>query len=674
LLAGATVHVGELSVISSGFITYLQQHKISSIAGVPYTYEMLERADFTDKELPELRYITQAGGRLSTELVNKYTKWSRNNNKQFFVMYGQTEATARMSYVPQDKLVSHPDSIGIAIPGGSFFIRSEAGRIIEVDNEPGELIYRGDNVMMGYADNPAELGKGNEYDELPTGDVAYKNNEGLFFIVGRLKRFTKIYGKRFNLDDIEKKLSDAGIAAVCVSDDKTLYVCSEAPIHEDIYSSIENSCGIAKQNIYFVKFTNLSLLSSGKVDYQTIFSVAKEQRDIEIEKQNEIVQTQLYTQDAVLTIYQRFLKNQQITPEDSFFGLGGDSMTYVGLSIELEKTLGYLPDSWQTMKIVNLKPKRNVSKVFAKVEIDILLRVYAIVAVVCNHAGLGWVQGGAVLLLLLAGYNYARFQLGQQLLKKPLRIFSSFSLTILLPCLGVLVGFSIMKYHTVYWPDVLMISNNLSTDRSFQSFGLWFVQVLLQSMILFTLPLLFLSVRRYVKNNTVIYAAWFLMFACLLRVADETIGWGHQFNLGGEQLSWAFWLFALGVFIQVFSVNNSRWLLSLLLITLCALFYASDTSRALTLIVGGLLLIWVGSVNVPRLCSTTIKSIAAGSLFIYMLHPRAPADSFSANWEVDVVRIVGGITIGIVVFLVYSKLFNTILSRLQDFWRQAKYR
>lgn len=104
--------------------------------------------------------MTVAGGRLAPELVRRYNEHLSARNARLFVMYGQTEATARMAYMPPDRLRGREDRIGIAIPGGSLTIEDNDGRIISSADQPGELVYRGPNVMMGYASSRADLARG----------------------------------------------------------------------------------------------------------------------------------------------------------------------------------------------------------------------------------------------------------------------------------------------------------------------------------------------------------------------------------------------------------------------------------------------------------------------------------------------------------------------------------
>src|SRR3546814_10281029 len=129
--------------------------------------------------------MTVAGGRLSPELVARYHAHLSRNGKRFFVMYGQTEATARIAYVPPDQLGDNTDRIGVAIPGGELHLVDAKGQTIDADETPGELVYRGPNVMMGYAASRADLGRGADIAELRTGDVAVRDRQGLFRISDR---------------------------------------------------------------------------------------------------------------------------------------------------------------------------------------------------------------------------------------------------------------------------------------------------------------------------------------------------------------------------------------------------------------------------------------------------------------------------------------------------------
>lgn len=199
LHAGASLLVGSGDVMTRGFWENMERFDITSISGVPSTYEMLRRVGLEKRPLPRLRYLTQAGGHLRQDLAVHFEQLCRTRGWQFFIMYGQTEAAPRMSYVPPAMIGSKIGTVGIAVPGGSF----------EVDPTNHELLYRGPNVMMGYAERHEDLALGDQCGGLlRTGDTAEIDADGYVRITGRLKRFIKLSGMRISLDSVEKRLAE----------------------------------------------------------------------------------------------------------------------------------------------------------------------------------------------------------------------------------------------------------------------------------------------------------------------------------------------------------------------------------------------------------------------------------------------------------------------------------
>ncbi|MCR5718361.1 MAG: AMP-binding protein [Oscillospiraceae bacterium] len=225
LCAGACIIATESALMQRQFWTMLREYKATTFGGVPYTYEMLKKMRFSRMELPSLRYLTQAGGRLSKELVLEYHALCQSKGIRFIVMYGQTEATARMSYLPWEALPEKAGSIGIAIPGGTFSLEAADGSIITQPDEVGELVYRGGNVTLGYACCAEDFIAGDSrHGVLHTGDMAKVDSDGFYYLVGRKKRFLKIYGNRVNLDETENILRAEGYECVCGGRDDLLCV------------------------------------------------------------------------------------------------------------------------------------------------------------------------------------------------------------------------------------------------------------------------------------------------------------------------------------------------------------------------------------------------------------------------------------------------------------------
>lgn len=220
LLIGGTIVLTSKSIIQREFWDLFKKQKITSISGVPYTFEILKKIKFQQFELPSLKYITQAGGKLNIDLVNFFGQYSKINNINFFVMYGQTEGTARLSYLSPDMVLQKSESIGKGIPGGKLKIIDDDGEEINERDKKGELVYEGPNVMLGYAQNFHDLKLGDELKSyLKTGDIAYMDDEKYFYVVGRKKRFVKILGNRINLDELEQLISIYFTKCVCIASD-----------------------------------------------------------------------------------------------------------------------------------------------------------------------------------------------------------------------------------------------------------------------------------------------------------------------------------------------------------------------------------------------------------------------------------------------------------------------
>ena len=227
LAVGATLILTDKSIIQREFWQALKMQQATSFAGVPYTFEILDKLRFLRMDLPHLRYVTQAGGKLSTVLQEKFSKWAADKGKKFWVMYGASEATARMAYLPPEKASEKIGAIGIAIPHGRFSLMDENGNVITTPQTTGELVFEGANVALGYAETGEDLAKGDDFHgKLLTGDVAMFDDEGFYYIVGRKKRFLKIFGNRVSLDECENllKAEFAGVDCVCAGRDDHLQI------------------------------------------------------------------------------------------------------------------------------------------------------------------------------------------------------------------------------------------------------------------------------------------------------------------------------------------------------------------------------------------------------------------------------------------------------------------
>ncbi|MBD5387036.1 AMP-binding protein [bacterium] len=231
LKAGATILITDLSMTDVRFWKFIKEEKATSFTGVPFSYEILDKMRFTRMKLPDLTLLTQGGGKMPAELNLKFAEYCRDNGKKWIATYGQSEGTARMAWLPPQYAISKMGSIGIAVPNGQLSLRDTNGDFIKESPATGEMCYEGKNVTMGYARCREDLALGDERNGfLPTGDIAYRDEDGFYFIQGRMGRFLKIFGNRIGLDECEQIVKAAiSCEAACTGNDELLiaYITDE---------------------------------------------------------------------------------------------------------------------------------------------------------------------------------------------------------------------------------------------------------------------------------------------------------------------------------------------------------------------------------------------------------------------------------------------------------------
>lgn len=274
LSVGASLLLTDKGLLQKGFWDFLKEEEATSFGGVPYTYEMLDKLKFYRMQLPSLRYMTQAGGKIMPELHRKFAEYAKQNGKKFIVMYGQCEATARMGYLPPEKALEKCGSMGIVIPGGKFHLIDVDGNEITQPDVTGELVYEGENVTLGYAENISDLSKGDERKGiLWTGDMAKFDNDGFYYIVGRKKRFLKIYGNRVNLDEIDclikGKYENLDCASAGIDDHMYIFV-TDASRMEEVKNFVVGKTKLNPAAFIVAAVDEIPKNDSGKVLYKEL--------------------------------------------------------------------------------------------------------------------------------------------------------------------------------------------------------------------------------------------------------------------------------------------------------------------------------------------------------------------------------------------------------------------
>lgn len=266
---GATMLMTDKTMLMKAFWTFMKEQKATSFGGVPFTFELLKKVRFFRMDLPDLRYVTQAGGKLSPQMHQEFAQWAQDNGKKFIVMYGQTEASPRMGYLPAQYSLSKFGSMGKVIPGGRFVLIDVNEQPITVPEQVGELVYEGDNVTLGYAQCREDLVKGDErHGRLVTGDMARMDADGFYYIVGRKKRFLKIFGNRVNLDEVDQLVKGrfGGIECASTGTDQKMKTYITAPeLVDQVRQYISATTHLSETALEVIYIPEIPKNDSGKV-------------------------------------------------------------------------------------------------------------------------------------------------------------------------------------------------------------------------------------------------------------------------------------------------------------------------------------------------------------------------------------------------------------------------
>ena len=265
---GASLVVTDSSITDKRFWTLMKDHAVTSFSGVPFHFETLQRLRFFNMPLPALKVFTQAGGKLRNDVLQAFGEHCRANHQRFYVMYGQTEAAPRISYLPPEYLLEKLGSIGVAVPGGKLSLLDDQGREVMTPDQEGELVYQGDNVMMGYAANRADLSLGQGEQTLYTGDLAKRDADGYFYITGRKSRFIKMQGKRLSLAHLEETLKQRGVADnACLGQEDKLVIAYADENQQSTIESYLQELAIHPSFCQRLLLDHIPHTANGKVDY-----------------------------------------------------------------------------------------------------------------------------------------------------------------------------------------------------------------------------------------------------------------------------------------------------------------------------------------------------------------------------------------------------------------------
>ena len=629
LAVGASLLLTDLSVVDPCFWQAFTARRVTTLPGVPHTFELLDRAGFADRDLPSLRLVTQAGGRLAPERVRQFAELGRRRGWDLVVMYGQTEATARMACLPADLAAQRPQTIGVPIPGGTFHLRplapdagsgAEPGARDQQDPDVGELVYTGPNVMLGYAHGPHDLALGATVTELRTGDVARRHPDGLYEIVGRLSRFAKLFGLRIDLDRVEDLFAGLGVRAACASTDERIVAAVEGS-HPDVdllARTVAADLGLPARSVVARAVRDLPRLGNGKTDYRAVAALAEapEASVADGTWTTQEVPAEVRGTEDLRRLFGVLLDRDDVRDEDTFVGLGGDSLSYVETSIRLEQVLGHLPEGWHVTPVRDLVPRSARTTAgrrrrrIATVETSVVLRAVAIVLIVATHAKLLALPGGAHVLMAVAGFNFARFQLGGgDVLARLRRHLGSIARVVVPSVAFIAVAALVTDRYTL--ANVLLLNAIVGPPTWTEQWHFWFIEVLVYVLVAVAALLALPPVARLERRHPLVVPAVLFGVGLLVRYDVVDPGVPHTMPV--------LWLFALGWFVARSRTTWHRLAASAAAVVTVPGFFG-DPQRELLVLGGVLLLAWVPALPVLPGLNRVAGLLAAASLYIYLTH------------------------------------------------------
>lgn len=620
LRAGASTVLRPGSVTDPGFADDLRRDRVTVVAATPHVVDLLDVQGVLDG-LPSLRLLAQAGGALPPTRVRELAARGRAAGWGMAVMYGQTEATARMAVLPPELSERYPDAVGWPVAGSTF--RLDPAGADEPPGQPteptepgepgdpvGELVFTGPGVMLGYAEHPDDLALGRTHTELRTGDLARIDADGLVRIVGRRSDFVKIMGIRIDLGQVERSLHGHGLRSCVTGHDDQLQVTYRRGGHaaDQVRDLASKVSGLGRSVVSVRAVDELPLLPNGKPD-------RRRSADLHVP---ETPGRQEETTAAVIAVLEPLVDCDGIDLDRSFVELGGDSFSHVVASVGLTRLLGDLPPDWHhrpVRDLLALTGRRPGSRwwepLVQRVDTTVVLRGVAAVTICGSHVGLFRLAGGAHILLAVAGFLFARYVLSSPMTAERVRRSARIAVGVAVPAVTV-AAVMLFGFGTVHWSNVALV-HWLVQPRSSNNF--WFVEAYLVIVVATVAALAVPRLRAAYAAD-----AWrtaMVAFGVLLvpRYVVIALYDGPLRGLPGTVA----WLFVAGVAMAVADSRRRRLVTAVVAAGAAVGFFPGQPARNLAIMAGLGVLALVPALPVPRLLVRPLGALAAASLHIYLV-------------------------------------------------------
>ena len=606
----------------------IQRHRITVIQATPATFHILVAVGWQGSS--DLKILC-GGEALPKALAGALIERSG----ELWNMYGPTETTI-WSLVKKIDSIERGITIGRPIQGTRTYILND--RFVPVPiGVPGELFIAGEGLARGYFGRPDltterfvrdPFSDDSESKMYRTGDEARLASNGEIEFLGRLDNQVKVRGFRIELGEVETAICGHKEVSQCVvgvyepvADEKVLVayvVQSKGASRIDITTMREYLASLLPAYMIPSAVVNLECLPltpNNKVDRKAL---PKPSAD-DFSGQQEVAPASTPKELAIIENWERILGISPIGIDQSFAELGGDSLSFVQISVALEGDLGHVPDKWEEMPIKSLAGVESRNSVFARVDTAIFARAALIVLVVFVHSGLVGVKGITNGLFLVSGFAFANFQLKSIVQRKNISSVIQSVLKIVIPVF-LFSSFLQLSSGEFSASALLNYSNFLGPHASRTDF--WFIQVLVQLMLIMALILSFRRVREFASKSPFQFGVWLLALSVVLNFGISF--WWDTSHLFNRLPHLKLWMFALGWCVYFAdSVMRRGIVVGLIVILSIPVVFAVEPSVSATVTTAlvALSLLFLSNVVVLVPLHRVVYALAGASLFIYITHP-----------------------------------------------------
>jgi len=613
---------GQFFLPSNGFnpseiASMLKSGEINAISAVPSLWRvLLANQDLIGSYGRRIRWI-EIGSQYMSQQEKEALK-ALFPEARIVQHYGLTEASRTTLLEVHEAEGTALESVGRAI-----------GRVEVKLTEEGQIAIRGEHVAQGYLIDGEEVEIKDKEGWFLTNDLG-SVEDGYLYYKGRADDVINCGGIKVHPEALESKIYtqigfSSGIA-VCRKKDSMrgegflVAVAKEVELdrqelREAVLAATQEMGVSAANAIAIVDVDHLPKTATGKIQrrqlaewYEREFSALEPQADSSALRSENVA--------PIRSIFGRAFKVQSIKPQDTFISLGGDSLSYVQLSMDLERHLGYLPRNWEQISLSDLEqltPQRRLSTL---IEMNVLLRAIAIMGVIITQSGFPVVEGGAFLLLLIAGLNFSRFQ-GCALIQGRFQAIVPLLKHILVPYLLLAISYQMWKRN--FDPLVLFLLGNFQLPEiqtSNSIFFVWFIANLVQSIILFSLPFAIPAVRTYAGASPWRYGLAALAVSIIARSLGPFL-WDSSY-LADQVPHMLMWLFTLGWCINFAKSKAEKITTTIAVFALTSAFIGFYGFYGVWVLIGGTLLLWLPYAPIPTVIKTPIQTVSAASYYIYL--------------------------------------------------------